>query len=975
VSNITIGDFDANYQDSLFVSPAASIGTRLSPNVAGQSDSLPFLTTSSSTGYLNEVDLPFNTSICSYGSGYRPTCVLWNNITSIWNTTGVTSGVAVNGNVMPCYFTSSTYFMGPFALYAMVAVAPSITSIVAKPSTMTIIISFDQSTNSPTSICSSLFDSTTLTLLGGSVTCTWTSSTVLTLTNFAVTMRVGLPVTLLGGVIYSLDGFSTPMLTTSKYLTVQLGETVATTAALISGPNAAGGCENANFTGSSSVGGAGLDLYYSWSVTNVATPTVPYLTFAGYGVAYTTINFDYTLTAATYSVSLTVISWLNSNSTLTMPFVKSAQPVPYITFSPSNSYFVSRNAAFNATTLATISPCITSGTAVLTTTWSVVSIPSGATTPTMPSSTTSATSSLYLVPYTFIPGLYTLSVTVSQLVSGSTTTSVAYLYVTVAQTPAPKRLSATFNLACIRVDIAFDSATDLSGNGNCALLLPSTTLALLGTGYSCVWSDAMTYTIILGSAYLLRDGSTVNINNGIIGSGDGYSPKESGLPLMLQPPATEPTVTALISAPTLIGACRGIDLDGSDSSGAAGLPDLFTYKWTTVSPTPTASMSNITAAITSLSLLSTSSGVPLRTLSLPSSLFAVNTSYGFTLTVTNWRGVSSTSDVISIYKSSDTQLEVDIEGLVNRNVVASATLLGVGDYTVASLCGVGVASVTYQWSQTNGPQLDVLLGNSTSTMITSPYQLQSSITYSFQLYVTVTTVFGGTLSSSATTNWYVTPSSLIPVVNGGNRLVSLYSATSSSIMPNITIDGSRSYDPDVFGNKARNGIAYNWTCTVVSTGASCPFVSSPVTGLYPNLTASKLIIRRDQLPSSLQSTLVNTDSLSFVLTIFKDIRTATSTSNIVTTTTYVPSVSVQPISSTTIGSTSGSSSDSATVRVAVSSSLTLRASISPITSTTQLLWVCTSNNFNLSNPSNVMSPLTNADLVIAANVLTGGNIL
>lgn len=244
--------------------------------------------------------------------------------------------------------------------------------------------------------------------------------------------------------------------------------------------------------------------------------------------------------------------------------------------------------------------------------------------------------------------------------------------------------------------------------------------------------------------------------------------KEYGLPLVVLPPLSEPIVTAIItSPPSIIGACRGISLFGGDSIGSAGLPLSFIYKWSTISPTPSDQIDNITSAITQLSLTSLTNGIPLRTLLLPSSYFSVNTSYGFQLTVTNWRGVSSTSDIITVYKSSDVQLEVVIEGLTMRNVITSSpSLVSVGDYNSLSLCGVTIMSASYQWSQVDGPELDIILGSTTKTMIITPYQLTPLATYSFQLMVTLITSFGTTLSSSAITIWYVTPSSLQPVIQG-----------------------------------------------------------------------------------------------------------------------------------------------------------------------------------------------------------------
>jgi hypothetical protein len=51
----------------------------------------------------------------------------------------------------------------------------------------------------------------------------------------------------------------------------------------------------------------------------------------------------------------------------------------------------------------------------------------------------------------------------------------------------------------------------------------------------------------LGSNYLVRDGSIVDITTGLIGSEDGYSLKESGLPFTVLAPINEPTVTAVIT--------------------------------------------------------------------------------------------------------------------------------------------------------------------------------------------------------------------------------------------------------------------------------------------------------------------------------------------------------------------------------------------------------------------------------------------
>jgi hypothetical protein len=416
---------------------------------------------------------------------------------------------------------------------------------------------------------------------------------------------------------------------------------------------------------------------------------------------------------------------------------------------------------------------------------------------------------------------------------------------------------------------------------------------------------------------------------------------------------------------TSTGACRGVELFGTDSIGNAGLPNLFQYSWTTTTPTPSNEMANITAYINKLALVSITTGVPLRSIVIPPTLLQVNTSYGFQLTVTNWRGASSTSSVFVVYKTGVTQLEASVEGLDGRSVSASATFVAVASYNTASLCGLPISSVSYTWSQTDGPMVSssAITGETIKTLVIAPYQLSPAASYSFSVVVVVTLSGGSIISTSASTSWVVGLSSLQPVIQGGNdRLVSLYQFDS-----NITIDASRSYDPDVYGNPARVGISYQWNCTIKSTGEGCVFI-----GLQqPNLTRSVLTIYKSQLSASLQATMIDTDAMIFTVIISKGSRSSRATISVVTTTSFAPSVALRPVDTTSPPAEQLQSSATA-VRVAVSEPLTLRGQISPITSTTQLLWVCTSNNFDMSNSQLRLTPVTNADLVIAAGALDPG---
>jgi hypothetical protein len=526
-----------------------------------------------------------------------------------------------------------------------------------------------------------------------------------------------------------------------------------------------------------------------------------------------------------------------------------------------------------------MSPCASAGT-IVSTQWSFTSGPSTITL----TSIQMNLATLYQNPYSLIPGIYvfTFSAKDSNGISNGADVSVI-----VAQTPAPSRVSAQFNDGCTRVAITYDSNTNRVGNRDCSILLPLITLTKMGSGCDCIWVDAVTYTILLGTNYTLIDGDIININTGVVGSEDGYSDKETSTSsLSLLAPANEPTVTAIITGQSSIGACRGVELTGATSTGQAGRPSLYTYKWTTTTPTPSHLTSSITAAIATVE----ASAANMRSLLLPASSIPVNYSYGFVLTTTNWRGVSAISDVFIVTKVDDLVLEAFIAAADGRQVSRKETLLAVVNYDTVSLCDYVVTSAVYTWAQVNGPEIPSILGSTTKTLIIPPYQMTAASgvagLYAFDATVTVTLSTGRVLTSVATTNWQVIPLPLLPSVIGFNRLVSLFGDSS-----NITINASLSYDPDISGIKAHDGLTFSWNCTIRSTSLPCIFVSP-----QPSLNASVVVITTAQLGPDLIDTYSTSDALVFTLTISKDDGTGRTASTVVmiqTTPDYAPSVALR----------------------------------------------------------------------------------
>jgi hypothetical protein len=957
------GVVDATYNITDFITAGVSIGGLLAPT-STQSDTAPFTTTLS-----NYVELPIvDTSRVYTGSGYRPICVQWNNIT--WVSTSVTTTISpTSTGYYRCSFTMSSTYVGPISLIAKAITPPVMVTAQLVATSVSVLITFDQITDQSGSSlgCATYFDAGTMTSLGGTPQCTWGVNTAGTASTLTVTgfqgVLAGVTLQLNNGVFRSSDGYSTLNTAHTVITERQSSYVLVSPTILIDGRASYSSCETISLSAIRSYGGEGVALFYQWNIEDYPQTTT-YETISGWNTSYATMTPTLGLlpTDGTFRARLSLYNWLGGHTELSYAFNRTSLPIPVITVTPGTTIVLAREDPLNLTATAAVSPCsATTGVTIASHIWSLISssVSSFALT------TVSITSdTLYYYPYTLVPGTYILAYTA---IDSNGNTGLNTITVTVTNTTAPSRVSAQFNDACTRVDVTYDSNTDRAGNDNCGLILPTSTIALLGDGYQCVWSTAYTFSVVLGTNYNIRN--AINITSGVVGSEDGCSGKESNSDtLSISAPSTEPTVTAVITGQSIVGSCRGIELSGTQSTGQAGVPASYSYKWSTTSPTPSSLMSYITGKIEAAELIANSSGTPWRTLILDATSIPSNYSYGFVLTTTNWRGVSAVSDTFTITKLDDLVLETSIAATDGRQVTRKDTVLTVVNYDADSICGYGVASTTYEWSQTEGPEIPSILGDSTKTLIITPYQMTASYGtagyYEFEATVTVTLVDGRVLTDTSTTNWQVIPLALQPLVGGSNRLVSLYYDAA-----NITLDASLSYDPDILGNVGRDSLTYLWNCTIRSTGVPCTFIPP-----YPDFNQSTLVVLKSQLGTDAASTLLTSDALVFTVTVGTslDVRTSTSSVQIETTLEYAPSVAVRSVvtSSAPISLSDGTTA----IRVAISDPLTLRAYVTPITSTTTLLWSCTSGNLDLDDENVRLTPLTSANLVIAANVFLPGAV-
>ncbi|GAQ86232.1 hypothetical protein KFL_002770090 [Klebsormidium nitens] len=402
----------------------------------------------------------------------------------------------------------------------------------------------------------------------------------------------------------------------------------------------------------------------------------------------------------------------------------------------------------------------------------------------------------------------------------------------ISPAPAPKLVAARFSNLLNSLVITFDQDTNMgttnpkisvSQTAMCTTVLDPTVVAKLGQArYTCVWQNKATLTVQFGyNATIQPVGSaspdSIHLLPNTIGNAASNSYNASGS-VPLDGPEVGPTPVVSLSAPTSVGVCDPVTLDAGQSTGGGGRPLRFSYFVQGPNNDYTAALSAKLADYTAEGSRSS--------LTLGSTDLEPGTSYIFTVTATNFVGLSSASVAVTINKQSKAVPVVTTPGTgaERRTVGRSSSIFSVtasgrvpGKFIwVAGQCvpGGGDVPLSYTWQQLTGPIIDPTnLGSpkytasfSSPTLLLPGSAMRLGVDYVFQVSVAI--IQGGSLGQASTgqVTLSLTPQPITVSVSGGDRL-----ANSAKDLTLLAVSKDPDNSADLYGTPYP--FQYTWTCS------------------------------------------------------------------------------------------------------------------------------------------------------------------
>ncbi|PRW57206.1 receptor for egg jelly precursor [Chlorella sorokiniana] len=335
-----------------------------------------------------------------------------------------------------------------------------------------------------------------------------------------------------------------------------------------------------------------------------------------------------------------------------------------------------------------------------------------------------------------------------------------------------------------------------------------------------VWLDySATITVGAPIALLAKPAVVAWLDGRVVSGGGAVS---------LQAPASPLTPVAAISGPASLGAGCGSSssaaaFDGSGSSQGAGR--ALTYTWSVVS-----------AASKQAELAAAAAAVTGSRLVLPAQLVGQLDAGGYVLrlTVTNWLGASTSTD-LTVAKAAVALPQLAILGGAAQTFSVSAGIRVQTAIELASVC-TGM-KVTYEWAETSGllPQ-GAFNASKPNLVVKGP---MPSVSGGAVLTFTLTATLEGAGSVTTPLTLTAQQSALMAVVAGPRGDVTDTQA--------LVFSGTNSLDPDDASN--RTPFSFRWACTATdpATQVSAPCFADPATA--PDMGAARLEVPAGLLPA------------------------------------------------------------------------------------------------------------------------------
>jgi len=505
---------------------------------------------------------------------------------------------------------------------------------------------------------------------------------------------------------------------------------------------------------------------------------------------------------------------------------------------------------------------------------------------------------------------------------------------------------AQFSDSLAQIYVTFSEDTD-TPDVPCSTLIAATSLSKLGAAPNCVWATSTRLVIELGEGWTATLSDMVTVNAGVIRDASGHSGYMIESTIGIIGPANPVTVTAVLTAPEIVGSCNKFSIHSGLSRGNAGKP--LAYNWSYVSGVP------MSANFVQYVQNATGQGIELDSMNLTMGR------HTFAVTVTNWLGISAyasanvtktSTEAPTVTFSSGAEYSIDPSSAVRITAqiqyfqCSGAQLQGVSTSGVWRQAFVGnnylSTSVPNVGSLTSSP---VTIQNPTSlALYLPPNSLTAGSYYGFifraRAYNALQQILGEVNSTLVV---YATMPDVVALIDGGTfRTVSVNNS--------VIIDASSSYDP-IAPNTA---LSFFWTVNKeLSNGTLGPAMAG-----FASVVSSSLTI---------PSTLLQANA-------FYQIRvTVTGLSNNGPARESVAMQRVETVLVTIPLVSINLKNYAETKKVDPASKVIIEGSASNTSGTTlSYAWSCTSKNFDLLKPQNLRSGTNSTAIVIAANSLTGG---
>ena len=345
----------------------------------------------------------------------------------------------------------------------------------------------------------------------------------------------------------------------------------------------------------------------------------------------------------------------------------------------------------------------------------------------------------------------------------------------------------------------------------CSDIFDGPSVTSFGAGAICLWETASTLLIQLKAGVTIEPSDTVTITGDLETAAENSGELAGAFTVLSSVAPVAPI--AHIQAPPSVANCDSLLLDSAASSGAFGRP-WDSRTWTLVSG-PNTAVTNATKLV-----VDAATGVRV---SVGATDLSVGT-YVFSLTVTNFLGLTSAPAMVTVQKSAQAPPVLAITGPTEYVITSCESLTVVATASPASsACWTDSTVINFAWSVVGGGATLDTASASTGALYIGAGTLTAGASY--QLSLTASMASNPAVSSTVTANVTVGQLPLRVEINGGDNYISRRNQNEIRLTAAVL-------DPDQV-----TPVAYTWSCVDVTVyDAPKPCATRDGTVLTPPTT-------------------------------------------------------------------------------------------------------------------------------------------